>query len=75
LGAQISVPTLDGAELSLKIPPGTRHKPNMRLTGHGLPNMTGASQGDLYVIVLVDVPKQLTEEQIKLVTQLADTGL
>ena len=75
LGGQISVPTLDGGELSLKIPPGTRHKTKMRLAGHGLPHMNGAGQGDLYVIVLVDTPKHLTKEQKKLVTQLADTGL
>jgi curved DNA-binding protein len=75
LGSQIAVPTLDGGELSLKIPPGTRHKTKMRLAGHGLPRMNGAGQGDLYVIVLVDVPKHLTAEQKKLVAKLADTGL
>ena len=75
LGSQIAVPTLEGGELSLKIPPGTRHKTKMRLAGHGLPRMNGAGQGDLYVIVLVDVPKQLTPEQEKLVAKLADTGL
>jgi curved DNA-binding protein len=75
LGSQISIPTLDGGELSLKIPPGTRHKTKMRLAGHGLPLMNAAGKGDLYVIVLVDIPKHLTEEQKKIVTQLADTGL
>jgi curved DNA-binding protein len=75
LGSQIAVPTLEGGELSLKIPPGTRHKTKMRLAGHGLPLMNGAGQGDLYVIVLVDVPKHLTPEQKKLVAKLADTGL
>ena len=75
LGSQIAVPTLDGGELSLKIPPGTRHKTKMRLAGHGLPQMNGAGRGDLYVILLVDVPKHLTSEQKKLVVKLADTGL
>ncbi|MGD9224170.1 MAG: DnaJ C-terminal domain-containing protein, partial [Desulfobacteraceae bacterium] len=41
LGDQIAVPTLEGRELNLKIPPGTRHKTKMRLTGHGLPQMNG----------------------------------
>jgi curved DNA-binding protein len=75
LGAQITVPTLEGGELNLKIPPGTRHKTKMRLTGHGLPQMKGAGKGDLYVIVLVDMPKKLTQEQRKLVDQIAETGL
>lgn len=75
LGAQIAVPTIDGRELSMKIPPGTRHKTKLRLAGHGLPHMKGNGLGDLFVVVLVDFPKQLTDEQKKIVTQLADTGL
>jgi curved DNA-binding protein len=75
LGVQVSVPTIDGKELSLKIPPGTRHKTKLRLTGHGLPHMKGTGQGDLYVVVLVDLPKQLTDEQRNLVAKLADAGL
>jgi curved DNA-binding protein len=75
LGAQVQVPTLDGKELCLKIPPGIRHKTKMRLTGHGLPKMNAAGQGDLFVVVLVDMPKNLTEEQKKLVTELSDLGL
>ncbi|MGD9215952.1 MAG: DnaJ C-terminal domain-containing protein, partial [Desulfobacteraceae bacterium] len=74
LGDQIAVPTLEGRELNLKIPPGTRHKTKMRLTGHGLPQMNGTGKGDLYVVVLVDMPKKLTKEQRKLVVKLSDIG-
>jgi len=75
LGTQISVPTLDGKEMTLKIPPGTRHKTKMRLGGLGLPYMKGIERGDLYVVVHVNIPQQLTPQQRKLVMQLADTGL
>jgi curved DNA-binding protein len=75
LGDQIAVPTLEGRELNLKIPPGTRHKTKMRLTGHGLPQMNGTGKGDLYVVVLVDMPKKLSKEQRKLVVKLSDIGL
>ena len=75
LGTQVSVPTLEGSELSLKIPAGTRHKTRMRLAGHGLPKMKGSAKGDLYVTVLVDVPKKLSKEQKKLVEELAATGM
>jgi curved DNA-binding protein len=47
----------------------------MRLTGHGLPQMNGTGKGDLYVVVLVNMPKKLTEEQRKLVAKLSDIGL
>ena len=75
LGTQVGIPTIEGKELSLKIPPGTRHKTRMRLTGHGLPKMKGHSKGDLYVTVAVDIPKKLTSEQKKIVQKLAATGM
>lgn len=75
LGTKISVPTVDGKQLSLTIPPGTQHKRKMRLSGHGIPHMKGGGAGDLYVVINVKVPKKLTEKQKKLVEQLAETGL
>lgn len=75
LGTQISVPTIDGKELTLKIPPGTRHKTKMRLAGHGLPHMRESQRGDLFVTVLVEMPKLLTSEQQTIVRQLAESGL
>lgn len=75
LGTQVGIPTFEGGELSLKIPPGTRHKTRMRLAGHGLPKMKGSSKGDLYVTVSVDSAKKLTPEQKKLVKKLAATGM
>jgi curved DNA-binding protein len=75
LGTQITVPTLDGKEMTLKIPPGTRHKTKMRLSGLGLPQMKGGARGDLYVVVLVNIPRHLSAEQKKLMLQLADIGL
>lgn len=75
LGTSISIPTLDKKELSLKIPPGTKHKTKMRLSGHGLPHMNEKSRGDLYVNVHVNTPRKLSEKQKKLVEQLADTGM
>ncbi len=75
LGTQLAVPTLTGKSLSLKVPPGTRHKTKMRLPGHGLPHMSTDKRGDLFVTILVDVPKTLTADQEKLIQQLAEAGL
>jgi len=75
LGTNISVPTLSGKELKLKIPAGTKHKTKMRLSGHGLPHMHGKGQGDLYVHIHINMPKRLTKKQKGLIEQLAETGL
>jgi curved DNA-binding protein len=75
LGTQISVPTPEGKNLSLKVPHGTRHGTKMRLTGHGIPGMKDGKRGDLFVSIQISVPKQLTAEQKNLIKKLAQTGL
>ena len=57
------------------MPPGTKHKTKMRLPGHGLPHMKAKGQGDLYVHILVKIPKKLTKEQKSLIEKLAQTGM
>jgi curved DNA-binding protein len=74
-GTSLTVPTLEGRELNLKIPPGTQHKTRMRLPGYGLPKMKGSQKGDLFVQILVRMPKSLTAEQEKAVNALAKAGL
>ncbi len=75
LGTSINIPTLDGKELNLTIPPGTKHKTKMRLPKHGLPHMQGDKIGYLFVHIHVSMPKKLTEEQKKLVEKLAESDL
>ena len=75
LGVTVSVPTIDDKQLSLKIPPGTKHGTKMRLSGHGLPGMKKGQRGNLYVRIQIKIPQNLTKEQQKLVEELAATGL
>ncbi|MDX9787224.1 MAG: DnaJ C-terminal domain-containing protein [Desulfobacterales bacterium] len=75
LGTSVSIPTLEGKELNLKIPAGTTHKTKMRLPGQGLPKMKEGGYGDLYVQILVSLPKKLTKEQRELIEKLAAAGL
>lgn len=62
LGAQISVPTLDGPPVRLKIPAGTPSGRTFRARGKGSVRKDG-TRGDLLVTVEVQVPEQLTDEQ------------
>ncbi len=75
LGTSVTVPTLDGKTVSLKVPPGVNHKTRMRLAGQGLPRARGAGNGDLLVRIHVSMPKKLTEAQRRLVNELAQSGL
>jgi curved DNA-binding protein len=59
----------------IKILPGTQNNTKIRMKGYGLPGLKGSAKGDQYVKINIDVPKKLSERQIKLVKQLADDGI
>ncbi len=61
LGADITVPTLGGANVKLRIPPGTPNGRTLRVRGKGVRKPDG-SYGDLLVTVKVQVPEDLSEE-------------
>lgn len=75
LGSEISVTSLDGKELKVKVPAGIQPQSKLRLKGHGLPAGKSGGRGDIYVKVMVDIPKDLTADQKKLVKELAENGL
>ena len=74
LGGKVTIPTLTGS-VNLKIPAGTQPGQTFRLKGKGMPKLKANNQyGDLYATVLVDVPKNLTDQQRELYEQLAKLG-
>ena len=75
LGTQIQIPTVDGKNLNLKIPPGTQHQTKMRMKGYGLPEMRTNRRGNLYARILVKPPKRLNKKQKALIQELSETGL
>lgn len=75
LGTKLTVPTLDGKTLSLKIPPGTNSNTKMRLKGHGLPVGNGKTRGDEYVRIVVDIPPAINKKQKALIEELAKEGM
>jgi curved DNA-binding protein len=72
LGADVSVPTLDGSA-RVKVPAGSSSGRRLRLRGQGLPG-GGGSAGDLYAVVMIHVPKKLTRRERELFKQLASTS-
>ncbi|PWH12185.1 MAG: hypothetical protein DDG60_14175 [Anaerolineae bacterium] len=67
LGGEAAVQTLTG-RVKLTIPPGTQPDQKFRLVGRGMPKLKDPqSKGDLFVKVKVTLPKQLTEEQKRLI--------
>lgn len=75
LGDTISVPTLEGKTLSVKVPHGIQPQAKLRLKGHGLPSGPLGPRGDLLIRFLTEIPKKLTSAQKELIQQLKEQGL
>ena len=73
LGTKAKVPTLDG-ELELDFEPGTQPGAVQVLKGKGMPVLQGFGRGDHRVLVNVAVPRQLSEEQQRLLERFAETA-
>jgi molecular chaperone DnaJ len=64
---------VDGATAPIKIPAGTQNDKVVRVKGSGVPYLRGSGRGDMLVKVNVQVPTSLTEEQKRLLRELAQT--
>ena len=69
-GAEVEVPTLQGTK-KLRVAPGTKHGTLQRLRGEGAPILTGSGRGDLHYRFVIDMPRDLTQEQREAVEQLS----
>jgi curved DNA-binding protein len=63
LGASVNVPALSGGHVKLRIPPGTNNGRQFRVRGQGLPKGRSGERGDLYAVVNVQLPSDVTTEE------------
>ena len=59
LGTNLSIPCLDGS-YKIKLEPGTQSGTIVKLKGKGLPSLRGSGKGDLYVKIMVWIPRKLS---------------
>jgi len=69
LGTKLQVRTIHGSKVVLRIPAGTQPGRKLRIRGQGVER--NGRRGDQYVEILVDIPKDLTPEQEKLLQEFA----
>ena len=62
LGADITVPTLDG-KVKFTIHEGTQPGDEFKLKGKGIQRLNYSGKGDQYVKIVVEIPKNLSREQ------------
>jgi molecular chaperone DnaJ len=72
LGSRITVRTLDGRKVALRIPPGTSSGRRFKVSGQGISKE--GKVGDLLVEVAIKVPESLSEAQERAMRQFAEAG-
>jgi DnaJ-class molecular chaperone len=72
LGGNISIPSFDG-NLSLKIPPKTHSGQKFRLAGQGIKQ--NGKVGDMIVVVDIEIPSSLSDDEIRLYEKLKKLSL
>lgn len=70
LGADISIPTVDGDEVTVRIAPGTPSGRTLRVKGRGVKK--GSSVGDLMIILDVRIPQRVDGEAKRAIEEFAN---
>lgn len=75
LGGEIEVPNIDGGRSRVTIPSGVQSGKQLRLRGKGMPVLQRAGQfGDLYIILDIETPVNLTRRQEELLREFEEAG-
>jgi len=72
LGTEIEVETVDGP-VTMRVPIGTQSGTDFKLSGHGVPRLSGGLRGPHIVTIIVDTPTRLSAKQKQLLQQLQKT--
>jgi len=71
LGAELTVPTLEGEE-KLVLKPGTQSGEMLRIKRRGLPDIEGRGRGHQLVQIIVETPRKLSGEAKELYEQIRE---
>jgi len=72
MAGKVSVKTLDGKKVLIRIPPGTPSGKRFRVRGQGI--QKADKRGDLIVEVRIETPEKLSEEQQRMMREFAEAG-
>jgi curved DNA-binding protein len=72
LGGSVPITTIDSKSVLLTVPPETPSGKTFRLSGLGMPRLRNpSSRGDLYIKTRVELPAHLSDQEKKLLMELA----
>lgn len=72
LGGEVIVPTIEGTKIKIKVPAGTEIGKIFRIPSKGMPVFENTRRGDMIIEANLDIPKEINEENKKLLEQLRE---
>ena len=72
LGGSITIPNIDGEEVTLEIPAGIQSGKQLRQRGAGMPVLQGRGRGDLVIEIAVETPTRISKQQRSLLEQVRE---
>ena len=69
LGTKVTVPCLGDERVVISVPPGSQHGTLLRARNKGMPRLNGRGKGDLYLVIEVQTPTDLTARQRQLLRE------
>ncbi len=75
IGGKVEVETLEGKKFSVRVASGSVNGSKLRIRGYGLPSGPLGERGDLFVKLAVNVPEELSDDQLAAVERLREVGL
>ncbi len=72
LGSQVEIESIDGTKETVKVPKGCEVGERIIVAGKGFPNLRNKVRGNLVIITKCAIPKKLSPEAKKLLTEYSD---
>lgn len=73
LGTTVEMPgILEGEVVTIEVPAGCQHAQPITVSGMGMPSPYGSYRGNLIAVVGIQVPTDLTDEQLETLREIAD---
>lgn len=70
IGCDMVVPRLNNPDIKIKVPSGTQHGEYLKVRECGIINMNTKHKGDLYVKMNINIPKNISPEEVQLLNEL-----
>lgn len=72
LGDKVTVKTLDGKYIEIKIPAGTQTDTKFNVQGYGVPDPRTGTRGNLYIHIIPEIPRIKDEKLLQQLRKLKD---